>query len=132
MNRIPADALSADLKAQITSDMQHLIEDAQIGSSVTVKTPTGVAFAAATGTSTLTLTANTITATLQALSQREIATSGGIYQEGDRLMRVLASRLSTAPTVDSQVVSGSDTYQAITVELDALGIHYVLVLRINP
>ena len=132
MNRYPADALSADLKAQITSDIQHLIEDSQIGSSVVIRTPTGVAFNPATGSSVLTQAQNTITGTLQALTQREIAGSGGLYQEGDRMLRVLASRLSTAATTDTQVVSGSDTYQVISTELDALGIHFVLVLRINP
>ena len=93
MNRYPADALSADLKAQITSDIQHLIEDSQIGSSVVIRTPTGVAFNAATGSSVLTQAQTTITGTLQALTQREIAGSGGLYQEGDRMLRVLVSPL---------------------------------------
>ena len=132
MKRHPADILSADLKAQITSDISYLLSDAQVASSVTVKTPTGVTMTASTGSSVLTFTTDTVNGTLQALTQSEIASSGNFYQQNDRMLRMASANLSIAPTIDTQIVSGSDTYQVISADLDILGLMWVLVIRRNP
>ena len=133
MNHTGPGLLSDVCKEAIRLKLSSVITDTDAAVTLTVSTPTGSNFDYASGVATVTTTEDSVTALLQSLSNREVEASGGVYQLGDRLLRVMASDITTLPTVDSAVVVTSDdpdtTYSVVESRRDLLGQHYRIILR---
>lgn len=132
MNSIGPNVLTDVGKAAIKARISAAIKKNQIGITVVVKTPTGVSTNYASGAVTVSASSTSVTALPESITSNEIANSGGLFQQGDKRIRVFVDDLSTAPTTSSSFTIGSDNYAVIAVSKDNLDLHYLISGRINP
>ena len=127
MNRAELGLTGAD-KADIRAKVRGLLTDPDMGSWLTVVTPTAATLATASGTLTRTTTENEVRGYMGPLTTREIEASSA-YQEGDQRVCVMANDLTVEPTAYSWVEVGGEKYAVVHHERDPLGVYRELVVR---
>ena len=133
MNFVGAGVLDAVQLASVKASLQSALEDPQVRASVTITTQTADPVEDdATGDVTHTTVDDSVFGLLQTLTARQIRDSGGLYQAGDRILRVDADALSVVPDTASTVTEASTRYRVLEVKTDALTAHYRIFLRKHP
>ncbi|MEL6347727.1 MAG: hypothetical protein AAFV53_31770 [Myxococcota bacterium] len=132
MNHHRSPGLSAVGRASIVASVRSRLNDPNIARTIQVSTPTTVTRVSGTLTQDLTYQTDQLSAVFEPLSLREVETSGGRYQMGDQVVRVLADDLSTPPTTDSTLIIDGETYAVVMPQLDPLSIHWRLIARRSP
>lgn len=133
MNSIGTGLIDPVTKTAISSDLASLLGDTEAARySITVSTPTGRTVDDAAGTVAITSDADTVDALRAEVTLREIQAAAGGLQLGDIRYHVLASSLSSIPSLSSVVVDGTDRRRVISVSQDPLGLLWTLTARRIP
>jgi hypothetical protein len=121
------------LKAAIKADLVSLVGDTDAApATVTVSSPTGRTVNDAAGTVAITSDDDTVSCLRAEVTLSEVQQSAGGLQLGDIRYHVVASDLSTAPSLSSVVVDGSDRRRVVSVGSDPLGLLFTLTARRTP
>jgi hypothetical protein len=121
------------LKAAIKADIVSLVGDTDAApATVTVSSPTGRTVNDAAGTVAITSDDDTVSCLRAEVTLTEVQQSAGGLQLGDIRYHVVASDLSTAPSLSSVVVDGSDRRRVVSVGSDPLGLLFTLTARRTP
>jgi hypothetical protein len=121
------------LKAAIKTDLVSLVGDTDAApATVTVSSPTGRTVNDAAGTVAITSDDDTVSCLRAEVTLTEVQQSAGGLQLGDIRYHVVASDLSTAPSLSSVVVDGSDRRRVVSVGSDPLGLLFTLTARRTP
>ena len=129
MNTPTLDFLTAAENTQIATDVAALLDDTQVSVAVTYNSFQSRTFNAAAGTTTPAWTAFSIRAIRNTLGARELAAGQGVYQAGDLVFVLDRAEMTNTPSVDDQIVLGSDTYKPGAWTTDPLGKTWRLVAR---
>ena len=131
MNLQGAGLLDDVALAQITQDVADMLQDSDTRTAVTIEAAGGQTVNAASGIVTTASSQIATTGWLSTLSLREVEAHPNTYQMGDVVLLVPVASVTTAPTVGNVfwVTSNSIRHNVLTVEKDALALHYVLVGR---
>ena len=121
------------LKAAIKADLVSLVGDTDAApATVTVSSPTGRTVNDAAGTVAITSDDGAVSCLRAEVTLSEVQQSAGGLQLGDIRYHVVASDLSTAPSLSSVVVDGSDRRRVVSVGSDPLGLLFTLTARRTP
>ena len=133
MNLRGSDLISPVMRAALSADLTALLGDAQVTpTTVTVSTPTGRAVNDAAGTVTITSDDDTVSVLRCEVTLDEVQASAGGLQLGDIRYHILATSLSSTPSLSSVVVDGSDRRRVVVVSTDPLGLLFTLTARRTP
>ena len=123
------DFLTVEEKALIVADFGDLIDDTEVGVTVTYQVFVSKgAFDPATGQIALTFTSSSLRTFRSALRDREVQESGGLYQSGD--VRYLIKRSDiTSPKKDDRIVDGAITRYVIEAGTDVSDTFHAIVCR---
>ena len=133
MNLRGSDLITPVMRAALAADLTALLGDAQVTpTTVTVSTPTGRAVNDAAGTVTITSDDDTVSVLRCEVTLDEVQASAGGLQLGDIRYHILATSLSSTPSLSSVVVDGSDRRRVVVVSTDPLGLLFTLTARRTP
>lgn len=133
MNQIGPGLIDPVLKAAISADLASLVGDTDAArASVTVSTPTGRTVSDAAGTVTITTDDDTTDCLRAEVTLEEVQSALGGLQLGDIRYHILASALSSTPSLSSVVIDNTDRRRVVSVSVDPLGLLYTLTARRTP
>lgn len=129
MNRLTTDFVSAGELTEIQAVVGEVMDDVQVRTSVTYRDYTGATHTPRTGAYTPAYTDTTCGAIRSDLGAREIAVSGGLYEQGDVTFLLAQADVAVTPTREDRVVCDSLTYEVIDWRKDPLGLTWRLIAR---
>lgn len=133
MNQTGPGLIDPVLKAAISADLASLVGDTDAArASVTVSTPTGRTVSDAAGTVTITTDDDTADCLRAEVTLEEVQSALGGLQLGDIRYHILASALSSTPSLSSVVIDNTDRRRVVSVSIDPLGLLYTLTARRTP
>ncbi|MEE8551468.1 MAG: hypothetical protein V3T08_09485 [Gemmatimonadota bacterium] len=124
-----ADVLNPFLKAELLSTGLDLLDDAQIGTSIVLKSLSSQTVDLEAGTVARASIDDTVNALRRTVEVAEAEQSGGKLQVGDRVYLIEQSDLAGELQAVDQIVDGDDVFEVVRWEEDPLGWFYSVTAR---
>ena len=124
-----ADVLNAFEKADLLSTALDVLDDAELRTSIVLKSLASQTVDLEAGTVARSSLDDTVNALRRTVDVSEAERSGGKLEVGDRVYMIEQSDLSADLQTVDRIVDGTDVFEVVRFEADALGWFYSVTAR---
>ena len=124
-----ADVLNAFEKAELRSSVLDLVDDAEVSTSITLRSLASQTVDLEAGTVDRASLDDTVNALRRTVDVSEAEASQGTLQVGDRIYLIEQSDLSADLQTVDRIADGEDVFEVVRWEADTLDFFYSVVAR---